>query len=702
MLAIYKRELMAYVHSFLGALFIGTMLLLLGIFFSVYNLFMGYPHIGYALSSVVFVFLISIPVLTMRILAQERQQRTDQLILTSPVGISGIVAGKFLALATIFALPVGVICLYPLILSRFGEVALGESYLAVLGFFLYGLSCIAIGTFVSSLTESQVIAAVLSFGILFSGYVMSGICSMISTTGNLLTELLGAFDMVSRFDAFLNGSLQLTAAVYFLSVTVLFLVLTVQSIHKRRYHVPAGHLAMGTYSLAVTLASAGVLVLINLLAAELPTKYRVFDVTANRLYSLTEETRELAAALEEDVNIYVAAGESQSDAILDTTLKSYESLSDHIRVTYVDPAVNPGFFTQYTQENISFNSLIVESPQRSRVIDYSAVYQTEFDYSTYSQTITGYDGEGQITSAIAFVTTQELPRLYTLEGHGEMALDASFQASLEKENVESRTINLLNYEAVPEDADCVVIHAPTQDLSQEDAQKLLSYMEQGGNMLIITTWTGEEMPNLNRLLDFYGVEVTRGLVTEGDPDYYYQDPFYLFPQMFYDRITEKVIDSGSYVFVPYAQGLTVTEKEDVETTTLLSTSGKSYAGDNVENRAGYEKQEGDVDGPFALGVRSRHTVGEAVSEGVIYTSGQLFTRSADEIVSGTNLKLFQGTLASLISHTESISVPVKSYGISYLAMPRSAMTMLALLSVLVLPFIILAGGFVVWLRRRKR
>lgn len=702
MLAIYKRELMAYVHSFLGALFIGTMLLLLGIFFSVYNLFMGYPHIGYALSSVVFVFLISIPVLTMRILAQERQQRTDQLILTSPVGISGIVAGKFLALATIFALPVGVICLYPLILSRFGEVALGESYLAVLGFFLYGLSCIAIGTFVSSLTESQVIAAVLSFGILFSGYVMSGICSMISTTGNLFTELLGAFDMVSRFDAFLNGSLQLTAAVYFLSVTVLFLVLTVQSIHKRRYHVPAGHLAMGAYSLAVTLASAGVLVLINLLAAELPTKYRVFDVTANRLYSLTEETRELAAALEEDVNIYVAAGESQSDAILDTTLKSYESLSGHIRVTYVDPAVNPGFFTQYTQENISFNSLIVESPQRSRVIDYSAVYQTEFDYSTYSQTITGYDGEGQITSAIAFVTTQELPRLYTLEGHGEMALDASFQASLEKENVESRTINLLNYEAVPEDADCVVIHAPTQDLSQEDAQKLLSYMEQGGNMLIITTWTGEEMPNLNRLLDFYGVEVTRGLVTEGDPDYYYQDPFYLFPQMFYDRITEKVIDSGSYVFVPYAQGLTVMEKEDVETTTLLSTSGKSYAGDNVENRAGYEKQEGDVDGPFALGVRSRHTVGEAVSEGVIYTSGQLFTRSADEIVSGTNLKLFQGTLASLISHTESISVPVKSYGISYLAMPRSAMTMLALLSVLVLPFIILAGGFVVWLRRRKR
>lgn len=704
--AIYKRELKAYFHSFLGALFIGAMLLLMGIYFSVYNLFMGYPYIGYALSSIVFLFLISIPVLTMRILAQERYQKTDQLILTSPVGIGGIVAGKFLALVTIFAIPIAVICFYPLVLSRFGEVAMGESYLAILGFFLYGLACIAIGTFVSSLTESQVIAAVITFGILFLGYIMSGLCNMISSTGNLLTRILSAFDMVSRFDAFLNGSFQLTGVLYFLSVTVLFLVFTVQSIQKRRYHISAGNWGMGAYHSSVALISTAVAILVNFLAAELPAKYTVFDVTANQLYSLSEETRELAASVDEDINIYVVAGKEQADGILDTTLNHYADLNSHIKVSYVDPAVNPKFFTNYTQENISFNSVIVESAKRSKVIDYSSIYQTEFDYSTYSQTTTGYDGEGQLTSAIAYVTTEDMPKLYVLEGHGELDFDGEFKAAVAKENVEYETINLLDYEEIPEDAQAVAICAPTEDFSEDDTEKLLAYMEKGGNLLIISTYTGQEMPNFNRVLDFYGVEVTKGLVIEGDENYYYQDPFYLFPQILYDEVTESAIDSGSYVFVPYAQGITVNEKEEVEVTRLLSTSEESYARENVEGSNGYEKKEDDIDGPFALGVKCQRRTGEessgaGTSEAVIYTSEQLFTQGADEIVSGTNQKLFAGTLASLVSHTGSVSVPVKSYGSSYLAMPQNMIVLLAFLSVVAIPFAFLIGGFVVWFRRRK-
>lgn len=705
MLAIYKRELKSYFHSFLGTLFIGVTLLLLGIYFSVYNLFMGYPYIGYALSSVVFLFLISIPVLTMGILAQERHQKTDQLIFTAPVRVGGIVAGKFLALATIFAIPVAVICLYPLILSGFGEVAPGESYLAVLGFFLYGLACIAVGTFVSSLTESQVIAAVVTFGILFLGYVMSGICSMISSTGNMLTKILSAFDMVSRFDAFLNGSFQLTAVFYFLSIIVLFLVFTVQSIQKRRYHIPAGNWKMGAYNSSVTVVSTAVVILTNLFMAELPVKYTVFDVTANKLYSLSEETRELVSSLDEDVSVYVVAGEEQADAVLDTMLENYAGLSPHIKLSYVDPAVNPRFFSNYTDENISFNSVIVESGKRSKVIDYSAIYQTEFDYYSYTQTTTGYDGEGQITSAVAYVTVEDMPKIYTLEGHGELTFDAEFKAAIGKENVECETINLLDHEKVPEDAEAVVIYAPTEDLSEDDTEKLLSFMEKGGNLLIISTYTGKEMHNFGRILDFYGAEVTKGLVIEGDSDYYYQDPFYLFPQMLYDPITESAIDSGSYVFVPYAQGITVRERDDVEVTALLQTSGLSYARDNIEGSNSYEKQEDDTDGPFALGVkclRATESSGEEISEAVIYSSEQLFTQNADEIVSGTNQKLFSGTLASLVSHTGSVSVPVKSYGISYLAMPQNTIVLLALMSVVVIPFAFLTGGFMVWFRRRKR
>ena len=130
----------------------------------------------------------------MRIFSEERKNKTDQLILTAPVTVGQIVMGKFFALTTIFTIPTIIICIYPLILSRFGSVPMGEAYLAILGFYLYGITCIAIGIFVSSLTESQVIAAVLGFAILFVGYMMSSLCSLISTTGNIITMILGCYD----------------------------------------------------------------------------------------------------------------------------------------------------------------------------------------------------------------------------------------------------------------------------------------------------------------------------------------------------------------------------------------------------------------------------------------------------------------------------------------------------------------------------
>lgn len=702
MTAIYKRELKSYFTTFLGPLFIGATLFLLGIYFSVYNLFMGYPYIGYAISSVVFLFLVSVPVLTMRILAEERRQKTDQLILTSPVGVGRIVLGKFLALATVFAIPVMIISLYPLVLAGFGTIAFGETYLAILGFFLYGLASIAIGIFVSSLTESQVIAAVLTFGILFLCYVMSGLCNMISPTGNFLTKILGAFDMAGRFEGLLDGSLQMTDIVYFLSVILLSLVFTVQSIQKRRYQISTGTVSMGAYSTAVLVISAGAVVLLNVLLAELPPKYTVFDLTASKLYSLTDETEEMVAALEEDVDIYVLANEKQADEVLDASLKNYAALNSHIKVSYVDPAVNPKFFTKYTDAMISANSVIVESQKRSRVIDYGEIYQKEFDYATYSQTVTGYDGEGQITSALAYVATDEMPKIYLLEGHGELSFEEEFLAAIEKANVGYETINLLNYSQVPEDAACVVIHGPTEDLSGDDTEKLLAYMEGGGNMLIVTAYSDRELTNFNRILDFYGVQATQGLLIERDANYYYQDPFYLLPDISYDTITEGVLNGGSYVFVPYARGLTVTEKEGAEGIALLSASEECFARSNTEI-ATYDKQEGDEEGPFVLGVASSRTVGEETSQAAIYSSEYIFTQNADEIVAGTNLKLFSGTIRSLVpTETAGVSIPVKNYNVSFLAMAQSSILLLTIITVIAIPSAFLVGGFLVWFGRRKR
>ena len=136
MIAVYKRELRSYLTSMIGYLFIFFILLLTGIYFSAYQLGAAYPRFEYTLSALTFVFLISVPILTMRVLAEERKQKTDQLLLTAPVSVEKIVFGKYLALVTIFAIPMLIMCVYPLLMTKFGTVSLGAAYTAILGFFL--------------------------------------------------------------------------------------------------------------------------------------------------------------------------------------------------------------------------------------------------------------------------------------------------------------------------------------------------------------------------------------------------------------------------------------------------------------------------------------------------------------------------------------------------------------------------------------
>ena len=197
MTAIYKREVRAFFHSFICWLYLAATLSLTGIYFTYFVMLYGEPSIAYVLQGVTFLFQFAVPILTMRSLAEDRKQKTDQLILTAPVSVSKIVFGKYLALLTVCAIPVLVIGIIPFMLSFYGDFQMGVSYTALFGFFLYGAFALAAGLFFSSLTESPVIAAILTFIVLFLGYLMTGIRSMISQTGNLVTDILSVFDTVS-------------------------------------------------------------------------------------------------------------------------------------------------------------------------------------------------------------------------------------------------------------------------------------------------------------------------------------------------------------------------------------------------------------------------------------------------------------------------------------------------------------------------
>ncbi len=701
MIAIFKREFKSYFHSFIGCLFISVILCITGIYVTVYNLLSGLPNISYALSGIIFIFIISIPILTMKVLAEERKQKSDQLILTAPISVAKIVVGKFLALGLVFTIPVAIISIYPIILKMFGTILLLESYVAILAFYLYGLTCISIGIFVSSLTESQVIAAVISFIVLFLCYVMSGISNMISTTGNLLTKILSAFDLVSRFDNLLMGTFDIKSIVYYFTVILLMLILTTQSIQKRRYSISVKSIRSGAYSLAMVVISIVISVVVNLWVGVIPSQYTTFDVTANKLYSLTEETKGIMNTLRTNVSIYVLANENSLDATLKKTLEQYEELSDYIEVTYVDPTINPKFHTQYTDAEISGNSLIVTSEKRSKVIEYHSIYESSIDYSTYSSTVTGYDGEGQISSAISYVISENMPKMYIIEGHGELSFEQNFINTITKSNVEYETINLLKYDSVPEDAECIVVNAPTSDFSEDDTNKILNYLENGGNALIISTWTEELMTNFDKLLDYYQISIVDGIVMEADADAYYQSPFYLLPDITYDDITSSVNDT--YVFVPYAQGIVLPDEteDEISLTPLLTTSDDAYARSNITETMEYSKQNDDIDGPFVLGIKAVKTNADSESVAVIYSSENIFTDAADSMVSGANMNLLVGSLSVLIDKTEGIAIPVKSFEMSYLIIPQSDIVFIGLTITIIIPLIILTFGFVIWLKRRK-
>ena len=177
MLAIYKRELKSYFQSMVGCVFVAFLLVFTGIYFVAYNLSAGYPYFSYSLAGSLIVFIVGIPLITMRSFSEERKNKTDQLLLTAPVKISDIILGKYLALLTIYVIPVLIMCLYPLLLGTHGTVSYAVSYTSILGYFLLGAAYISVGVFVSSITESQVIAAVVGFVILFLCYVESGIAN---------------------------------------------------------------------------------------------------------------------------------------------------------------------------------------------------------------------------------------------------------------------------------------------------------------------------------------------------------------------------------------------------------------------------------------------------------------------------------------------------------------------------------------------
>ena len=487
----------------------------------------------------------------------------------------------------------------------------------------------------------------------------------------------------------------------------------------------------GSYSMGLALIVLAIIVVINMAVNALPSKFREFDLTGQNLTQIGSQTTEMLDALTKDVQIYLVAQSGQEDETTKKLLENYAGASSHIKFEIRDPVKNPAFLNSYQDMELYNNSVIVECGDRKKALSPDQIYEYQMDYTTYSSTITGFDGEGQITSAISYVTSENLGKAYALTGHDEIPMTDNLKSLMQKQNLEIEDLNLITAEQVPEDADFLFVFSPMADLSSEETAKIQNYLTAGGHAFIVAGYTGgTPQPNLDALLADYGLERVEGVVVEGDPNHYTgSGQAYIVPDKESHEITGGL---EKYVLMPMAQGLQESQdhRDTVQVSALLKTSDSSYSKPDPANVTTMEKEDGDIDGPFMVGAAVTETVAEAgdstdaedTSDAedmnstdtgsqsspketriVCLTSELMFDQGTDAQVVGGNMELVSKAVSWLANGEEvTVSIPSKSIDNTSLSMTAMGSLLGFLGCIVVIPLAVLITGLVIWLGRKNR
>lgn len=469
------------------------------------------------------------------------------------------------------------------------------------------------------------------------------------------------------------------------------------------------NLRHGSYVSIMTVIVIALVVAVNLVVGQLPSSVTQIDASSRQLYTIGEDTENLVRVLEQDVTLYYVVTGGNENEYISRMLERYEDLSDHLTVEKVDPELHPTFTSQYTDEEVSDNSIIVVSGDKSRVVGSSDMLVQELNYYTYSYQVTEFDGEGQVTSAIAYVISDNLPVLYQLTGHDEQSLGSSLTDSIEKNNIEIQDLSLLTEESVPEDAAALLICSPSRDISEEEAQKILSYLEGGGKVLLFTDYSQEEMPNLESLLTNYGLQKGTGIVMEGDSSYYYpQRPDVLIPEINTDSSVLSGLTDDVYALIQDAQPVETLEeyRDTLEIENLLTTTDSGYVKEVSEDgMISFQQEEGDDTGTFAVGVSVTEAIDDETESQLIYFSSSTLTADElDQYVSGGNSEILSCILTNLCEMEDNITfnIPAKSLSVEYLSYTNQSAAIFKVIVIAVIPAAFLLVGFIIWMKRRKQ
>lgn len=466
-------------------------------------------------------------------------------------------------------------------------------------------------------------------------------------------------------------------------------------------------LRVGGYSVLVIMLCIAILAAANCLLRVLPEKYLQYDITPKQLYSLSEQTKSILSELNEDIKVYWVVRDGYQSDMIRLLLHEYEKESDHLLVEEIDPDVYPNFLKKYTGDEAKDNSLIIEKGNRFKYYDYYDIFV--FVDDTEAAESIHFAGEDCITSGIDYAVNGENLLVVSLIGAGEDTISTEVQNRLEKENITVKQLTLTTANVIPSDAAMVMICNPKRDISSEEASIVMEYLETGGHLMLITSPEQENVrfDHIRRLMEYYGVVMTDGLVVEHDPAYYaWNAPYYLLPYIKAHDITNPLTQNGYFTLLPAASGLQASPvlRDGLTVSMLLTTSDTSISKMAGYNLTTYETEAGDIGGPFGLAAAVQNRINESETAKIIWiASSYILDESINQMVSGGNMDFFLNSVDWLVDKKESnLSVRHKNLNNEYLVMSTKTGTVFTILFMTVIPMAFLGIGLLVVLWRRRR
>ena len=455
----------------------------------------------------------------------------------------------------------------------------------------------------------------------------------------------------------------------------------------------------GSYSILLSVIVFGILLVVNLLIGQLPEKIRKIDISDTNIYEISSKSRKLVKNLDSNIIFYIIAEKDNTDDRIKTFVNKYAGMSEKIKVQWIDPVLHPSALTKYNTEE---NSIVVSCSKTDRQlsISFDDILVSDASYYGTSSSASSFDGDGQLTSAVNYVTNTKEYKAYYTSGHGESSLSSSVSSLLEKSRITTSELNLLSASSIPEDCDLLILNGLTSDLTKDETTVLSKYLKNGGKVVTLMAYTDKDMDNLYGLLEDYGLKVADGYIA--DTERCYQgNYYYLVPNLSVSGDMASGISSASVLMIN-SKGMTQTDpaRDTITTESFMTTSENGYA----------ITEDNQKQGSYILGATATESVTvknsngkkvEAESRLTVFGSNMLIDEQVTSSFSSLeNLTLFTNAVTGNLDNADNISISPKSLEVSYNSIAHPGP--FSILIIFIIPLALIVGGFIVWFRRRRR